>query len=87
MTGQLGPHATVCKGLSRQAVDFDPDSLRKIMPAAVKVVVNAMDAGKKCAVHLDRTALPRITYTRYKLSVKDSALMQSVHVAAEYLLH
>ncbi len=34
-----------------QAVDFDPDSLRKIMPAAVKVVANAMDAGKKCAVY------------------------------------
>lgn len=34
--------------LTRQAVDFDPDSLRKIMPAAVKVVATAMDAGKKC---------------------------------------
>jgi hypothetical protein len=31
-----------------QAVDFDPDSLRKIMPAAVKIVANAMDDGKKC---------------------------------------
>lgn len=32
-----------------QAVDFDPDSLRHILPDAVKVVAEAMTANKKCA--------------------------------------
>ena len=36
-----------------QAVDFDPDSLRKIMPDAVRVVAQAMADDKKCAsLHL-----------------------------------
>ena len=35
-------------------MDFDPDSLRKIMPAAVKVVADAMDAGKKCVLIQNR---------------------------------
>lgn len=33
-----------------QAVDFDPHSLRKVLPSAVKVVAENLEAGKKCAL-------------------------------------
>lgn len=35
----------------RPAVDFDPHSLRKVLPSAVRVVAEALDAGKRVYVH------------------------------------
>jgi hypothetical protein len=36
-----------------QAIDFDPHSLRKTLPTAVKEVALAMQQGKRCArLHL-----------------------------------
>lgn len=35
-----------------QAVDFDPHSLRKVLPSAVRVVAEALDAGKRCEIVL-----------------------------------
>jgi hypothetical protein len=39
-----------------QAIDFDPHSLRKTLPTAVKEVALAMQDGKRCEVYLPGTA-------------------------------
>lgn len=47
-------HRGIAHGMDivrRPAVDFDPDSLRKVMPSAVKVVREALAANKRVYVH------------------------------------